>query len=420
MEQQDKSREKFLADIADAYNLQDEPRDVFLKRFVYKQEGKHKSDKEFAKLRGISVTTLSTHMGVIYKAFAKSPQKSFGCDIDPHKPGRGKLNKLYAWLWLAQFRLWRDDYRSWKAQFPTLPSEFWESPSEQERKRAEIAEIELLNSQSQSLLLSHDQLGALVAAVKAGRKLQNIQVPPDVQIRIVVKLHQAVYAVRELNRFQEHSDSVTSISFSPDGKKLASASEDGTVRIWHLNGTLPKTLKNTDSFIKVWDVKFGANSKTLASADERGRVVLWNLDHSTEFPILEHDTKATSVSFSTDGEMLASGDYEGKVKLWSLKLGELEPFQLDGNHIHSISFMPNSQMLAVAIDNKVKLLILNGTKLESFTYDVETYGVDVVSVSFSSDAETLASASWGGVVGLRNQNSDSDRTITLKGGNISS
>jgi hypothetical protein len=117
MEQQDKSRKKFLADIADAYNLQDESRDVFLKRFVYKQEGKHKSDKEFAKLRGISVTTLRTHMGVIYEAFAKSQEKPFGCDIDPGKPGRGKLNKVYPWLWLDQFPLWRDNNSSWKQQF---------------------------------------------------------------------------------------------------------------------------------------------------------------------------------------------------------------------------------------------------------------------------------------------------------------
>jgi hypothetical protein len=43
---------------------------------------------------------------------------------------------------------------------------------QEERKRAEIAEIEALSSLSQALLLSHDQLGALLAAVKAGKKLQ--------------------------------------------------------------------------------------------------------------------------------------------------------------------------------------------------------------------------------------------------------
>lgn len=118
MERQDESREKFLVDIADAYYLQDEPRDIFLRRFAYKKEGKHQGDKEFAQERRIDVTTLSTHMTVIYEAFAKSPDKPFGCDINPRKRGRGKLNKLYAWLWLDQFPLWRDNSPSWKQQFP--------------------------------------------------------------------------------------------------------------------------------------------------------------------------------------------------------------------------------------------------------------------------------------------------------------
>jgi hypothetical protein len=118
MEWQEESREKFLVDIADAYYLQDEPRDIFLRRFAYKKEGKHQGDKEFAQERRIDVTTLSTHMRVIYEAFAKSPDKPFGCDINPRKRGRGKLNKLYAWLWLDQFSLWRDNNSSWKQQFP--------------------------------------------------------------------------------------------------------------------------------------------------------------------------------------------------------------------------------------------------------------------------------------------------------------
>jgi tetratricopeptide (TPR) repeat protein len=117
MERQDESREKFLVDIADAYYLQDEPRDIFLRRFTYKKEGKHQGDKEFAEERCIEITTLSTHMRVIYEAFAKSPDKPFGCDINPRKRGRGKLNKLYAWLWLDQFPLWRDNSPSWKQQF---------------------------------------------------------------------------------------------------------------------------------------------------------------------------------------------------------------------------------------------------------------------------------------------------------------
>jgi hypothetical protein len=70
-----------------------------------------------------------------------------------------------------------------------LLKEFSESPAEQERKRLEI---EQLNSQSQSLLLSHDQLGALVTAVKAGRKLQETEALFDTRIGTLCRLWQAV------------------------------------------------------------------------------------------------------------------------------------------------------------------------------------------------------------------------------------
>lgn len=118
MEMQDKSREKFLEEMAEAYKLQDTPRDIFLKRFAYKEQPHHKNDQEFAKEQGIGKTTLSSHMNVIYGAFTKSSERPYACDIDPNKRGRGKFNKLNAWLWTEQFPLWRDHYHSWKERFP--------------------------------------------------------------------------------------------------------------------------------------------------------------------------------------------------------------------------------------------------------------------------------------------------------------
>ena len=85
-----------------------------------------------------------------------------------------------------------------------LLREFSESPSEQERKRLEI---EQLNSQSQSLLQSHDQLGALVAAVKAGRKLQENS-PADLKMQTVCNLWEVLYKIRERNRLHGHTNSV--------------------------------------------------------------------------------------------------------------------------------------------------------------------------------------------------------------------
>ena len=112
-----------------------------------------------------------------------------------------------------------------------LLKEFSKSPSEQQRKRLEIEE---LNSQSQSLLLSHDQLGALVAAVKAGRKLQDTEAPADIKMQTVCRLWQILYKIRERNRLEKHSHFVEAVSFSPNGRFIASASYDKTVKVHRL------------------------------------------------------------------------------------------------------------------------------------------------------------------------------------------
>ncbi|HEY9650767.1 MAG TPA: hypothetical protein V6C95_08895, partial [Coleofasciculaceae cyanobacterium] len=99
---------------------------------------------------------------------------------------------------------------------------------QQERKRAKIAEIEALNSLSQVLWLSHHQLEALLAIIKAGKKLQStaVEAPPNFKAQIRSQLYQTINQVQERNRFQGHSGSITSVTFSPNGQMLASTSND--------------------------------------------------------------------------------------------------------------------------------------------------------------------------------------------------
>ena len=88
------------------------------------------------------------------------------------------------------------------------------------------------------LSASNLTLEALVACLKAGHTLKQWETDVDAETSMQVKatLQQVVYRINERNRLEGHSGSVRSVSFSPDGKTLATGSDDNTVKLWDLQG----------------------------------------------------------------------------------------------------------------------------------------------------------------------------------------
>jgi len=259
---------------------------------------------------------------------------------------------------------------------------------QEERKRAEIAEIEALSSLSQALLLSHDQLGALVAGVKAARKLQATNVLTDIKIRTVEKLRQAVYSVKEHNRFQGHKGAIRSVSFSPDGQTIVSASSDGTVKLWGIDGTLLQTFQGHKD--KVYSVSFSPDGQMIASASGDRTVKLWRKDGTLVQTLQEHSSSVNSVSFSLDGQTIASASSDCTVKLWHKDGTLVQTFQGHSRFVHSLSLSPDGQMIASASgDRTVKLWRKDGTLVQTF----QGHNSSVYIVSFSPDGKMIASAS---------------------------
>ncbi|NET63308.1 MAG: hypothetical protein F6K63_02385 [Moorea sp. SIO1G6] len=189
--------------------------------------------------------------------------------------------------------------------------------------------------------------------------------------------------------FQGHQSSVLSVSFSPDGHMLATASYDNTARLWDLQGNPLAVFQGHQSSVN--SVSFSPDGKTLATASEDKTVRLWDLQGNPLAVFQGHQSSVNSVSFSPDGKTLATASEDKTVKLWDLQGNPLAVFQGHQDWVRSVSFSPDGKTLATASEDKtVRLWDLQGNQLALF----QGHQSLVTSVSFSPDGKTLATASW--------------------------
>jgi WD40 repeat protein len=299
------------------------------------------------------------------------------------------------------------------------------------------AQLIARSQSSEALFASNKEFDALLESIRTGKQMKReFGINANTEMRVIGALRQAVYGVRERNRFEGYNQQFTRASFSSDGKIIAAASEDGSIKLWNIDGKEKTTINNRyNSRVKkgnylVSSISFSPKSNTIAAASEEGSIKLWNFDgvEIQDFKGKGKDTVLTSISpdsttiatvnfdgliqlfkrnnkelqsfrhplesaswvsalnFSSDGNIIASAALQpsSNVKIWSLKGKETITLKHD-LVVSSLSFSPTYDMLASVEDlERVTLWSLDGKKLESF----DDFGV--TGVTFSSDGGKIA------------------------------
>ncbi|HET6868780.1 MAG TPA: PQQ-binding-like beta-propeller repeat protein [Solirubrobacteraceae bacterium] len=196
-----------------------------------------------------------------------------------------------------------------------------------------------------------------------------------------------------------HTDTVFSVAFSPDGRTLASGSNDNTIRFWNVatHRQMGQPLVSTDS---IQQVAFSPDGRLLASAGDDHTVRLWNVatHKPVGAPLRGHTDIVYGVAFSPDGSMLASAGADKTIRLWDVATHNQLGTLTGSSGFEAVAFSPDGHTLASGDDDNY-VRFWNVATQEPDGAPLVTGGT-VYDVAFSRDGHTLASA-------------NSDDTLTL-------
>ncbi len=152
--------------------------------------------------------------------------------------------------------------------------------------------------------------------------------------------------------YEGHTAMVFGVAWSPDAKRIASASLDGTVQVW--DAVTGKHVLIYHGYKgPVFTVRWSPDGKYLASSGYDHTVQVWNALTGKVLRVYHgHTDLVSAASWSPDGKYIASGGDDASVQVWSVATGKLLFLHHDNpGHVTAIEWAPDGSRLAVASDN---------------------------------------------------------------------
>jgi WD40 repeat protein len=318
-----------------------------------------------------------------------------------------------------------------------------------------LGEVRAIATSAEALLVSNQKLDALLTSVKAKRLLHRLGKPnPLLQTQIERELQQSIYAAAEFNRLSGHQGAVLTVKTSSDGL-IATGSNDQSVKIWRQDGTLLHTLQHTATVhtldfspdgaylvsssldgriylwsregqlikrfqghnVAIWDVAVSPDGEQIASAGEDNIICLWNKAGVLQQILSGHTGAVWGLDFSSDGSLLVSSSQDRTVKLWTREGQLINTFRGHDAPVWDVKFAllqtvegtKRSTIVSASADQTIKLWRLDGTLLKT----LKGHTGEVLEVAVRDDGGAIASTGSDQTINL--WSAEGEKLNTFKG-----
>ncbi|KAL5512554.1 hypothetical protein ACEPAG_3207 [Sanghuangporus baumii] len=189
-----------------------------------------------------------------------------------------------------------------------------------------------------------------------------------------------------------HTDWVSSVVFSPDGKRIASGFYDHTIRVWDADSGEVVSGPFEGHIDWVRSVAFSPDGKRVASGSNDRTIRVWDVDSGELVlgPLEGHTDRVQSVAFSPDGKRIASGSSDKTIRVWDADSGKAaaDPFEGHTGSVYSVVFSSDGKCIASCSDDQsIRVWDAESGKL------VSGHTGNVLSIMFSPDGKRIASGS---------------------------
>ncbi|KAG8723284.1 hypothetical protein FRC09_003938 [Ceratobasidium sp. 395] len=216
-----------------------------------------------------------------------------------------------------------------------------------------------------------------------------------------------------------HSEAVTSVAFSHDSRCIVSGSRDKTLRIWDTEkgNAVLRLLKGHSGW--VLSVAFSSDGRRIVSGSDDRTVRMWDAQEGTAFlnPFKGHEGAVMSVAISFDGALVASGSSDQTIRIWNARTADsdsCDPLKGHTNHVTSVAFSPNGRYIVSGSQDKT-VRVWDAEAGTTLFPPLLGHSDWVTAVAFSPDGRRIVSCSNDGSARVWDARNGSELLSPLEG-----